>query len=85
MGEHPCVFFFISSEGLKITTYHIADTRETLPAFLPMKEAIVTAHPEHTIILAADGNPSYPAGIHILNEMCCVNECKEEFYLLLIC
>jgi putative transposase len=32
MGEHHYVFFFISSESLKITAYHVADNRETLPA-----------------------------------------------------
>jgi hypothetical protein len=26
MGEHQYVFFFISSEGLKIAAYQIADT-----------------------------------------------------------
>jgi transposase-like protein len=67
MGEQHYVFFFISSESLKITAYHVADTRETLPAIIAMKEAIRTAYPEHTIILVTDGNPSYPAGIHFLN------------------
>jgi putative transposase len=67
MGKHHYVFFFISSESLKITAYHVADNRETLPAIIAMKEAIRTAHPEQTIILVTDGNPSYPAGIHFLN------------------
>ncbi|MCX5815236.1 MAG: integrase core domain-containing protein, partial [Proteobacteria bacterium] len=31
-------------------------------------EAIRTAEPGQTIILVTDGNPSYPAGIHYLNE-----------------
>ena len=26
MGEHQYVFFFISSDGIKITAYHVADT-----------------------------------------------------------
>ena len=68
MGEHHHVFFFISSESHKITAYHVAENRETLLAIIAMKEAIRTAHPEHTIILVTDGNPSYPAGIHFLNE-----------------
>jgi transposase-like protein len=67
MGKHHYAFFFISSENLKITAYHVADNRETLPAIIAMKEAIRTAHPEQTIILVTDGNPSYPAGIHFLN------------------
>jgi len=67
LGEHHYVFFFLSSESIKITAYHVADNRETLPAIIAMKEAIRTAHPEQTIILVTDGNPSYPAGIHFLN------------------
>jgi len=67
MGKHHYVFFFISSESLKITAYHAADNRETLPAIIAVKEAIRTAHPGQTIILVTDGNPSYPAGIHFLN------------------
>jgi len=67
MGKHHYVFFFISSKTLKITAYHVADTRETLPALIAMKEAIRTADPNQMIILVTDGNPSYPAGIHFLN------------------
>jgi putative transposase len=67
MGKQRYVFFFISSESLKITAYHVADNRETLPAIIAMNEAIRTAHPEQTIILVTDGNPSYSAGIHFLN------------------
>ena len=67
MGKQHYVFFFISSKNLKITAYHIADSRETLPAVIAMNEAIRTADPEQTIILVSDGNPSYPAGIHFLN------------------
>jgi len=67
MGKHYYVFFFISSQSLKITAYHTADNRETLPAIIAMKEAIRTADPNQTIILVTDGNPSYPAGIHFLN------------------
>jgi putative transposase len=67
MGKHHYVFFFISSKSLKITSYHLATTRETLPAIIAMKEAIRTADPNQTLILVTDGNPSYPAGIHFLN------------------
>ena len=67
MGKQHYVFFFISSENLKITAYHVADSRETLPAIIAMNEAIRTADPDQTIILVTDGNPSYPAGIHFLN------------------
>ena len=67
LGKHHYVFFFISSKSLKITAYHLADTRETLPAIIAMREAIRTANPNQTLILVTDGNPSYPAGIHFLN------------------
>jgi putative transposase len=67
MGDYHYVFFFVSSESLKITAYHVADSRETLPAIVAMHEAIRTAQPGQTIILVTDGNPSYPAGIHFLN------------------
>jgi len=67
IGKHHYVFFFLSSESLKITAYHVADDRGVLPATVAMKEAIRTAGPGQTIILVTDGNPSYPAGIHFLN------------------
>jgi transposase-like protein len=60
--------FFISSENRKITAYHIDDTRETLPATIAMYEAIRTSEPEQKITLVSDGNPSYPAGIHFINQ-----------------
>jgi transposase-like protein len=67
MGKHHYVFFFISSKNLKITAYHVADTRETLPAIIAMREAIRTADPNQFLMVVTDGNPSYPAGIHFLN------------------
>jgi putative transposase len=69
LGKHHYVFFFISSESLKITTYHVADNRGTQPAVVAMKEAIRTASSDQEIILVTDGNPSYPAGIHFLNSL----------------
>jgi transposase-like protein len=67
LGKQHYVFLFISSQNLKITAYHVADSRETLPAIIAMKEAVRTAHAGQTVILVTDGNPSYPAGIHFLN------------------
>lgn len=66
-GNYQYVFFFISSESLKITAYHVADNRGTLPATTAMLEAIRTADPKQTIVLVTDGNPAYPAGIHFIN------------------
>jgi transposase-like protein len=69
LGKNHYVFFFISSLSLKITAYHVADNRGTLPAVIAMKEAIRTASSDQEIILVSDGNPAYPAGIHYLNAL----------------
>jgi transposase-like protein len=69
LGKHHYVFFFISSESLKITAYHVADNRGALPAIIAMKEATRTASADQKIVLVTDGNPSYPAGIHFLNSL----------------
>ena len=68
-GENNFVFFFICSKSRKITSYHIDETRGTLPATIAMNEAIRTAQPHQEITLVTDGNPSYPAGIHFINEV----------------
>ena len=67
LGKQHYVFLFISSRSLKITAYHVASSRETLPAIIAMHEAVRTAAANQTVILVTDGNPSYPAGIHFLN------------------
>jgi len=67
-GENNYVFFFISSKSRKITAYHIDGTRGTLPAVISMNEAIRTIKPGKVIVLVSDGNPSYPAGIHFINQ-----------------
>ena len=61
-------FLFISSKSLVLSAYHLAHSRETLPAVITMTEAIRTAEPQQKISLITDGNPSYPAGIHFMNE-----------------
>ena len=68
-GERNYVFFFISSKKKKITAYHIDETRDTLPATVAINEAIRTTKEDQKITLVTDGNPSYPAGIHFINEM----------------
>ena len=67
-GKNNFVFFFISSKSRKITAYHIEKSRDTLPAVIAMQEAIRTASPYREITLVTDGNPSYPAGIHFINQ-----------------
>lgn len=67
LGKDNYVFFFISPQSRKITAYHLADSRDTLPATTAMLEAIRTVPDDAFIILITDGNPSYPAGIHFIN------------------
>ena len=68
IGEWAYVWLFISSKNLVLSAYHLAHSRETLPAVITMTEAIRTADPQQKINLITDGNPSYPAGIHFMNE-----------------
>jgi transposase-like protein len=68
MGQWAYVFLFISSKNLVLSAYHLAHSRETLPAVVAMTEAIRTARPEQNVTFISDGNPSYPAGIHFMNE-----------------
>lgn len=68
-GKHHYVFFFISPSSRSITSYHVADSRETLPAITAMLEAIRTADEKQKLALVTDGNPSYPAGIHFINSL----------------
>lgn len=67
-GKNAFVSFFISSRNRKITAYHIDNTRDTLPATIAMMEAIRTSTPDQKTTLITDGNPSYPAGIHFINQ-----------------
>ena len=68
LGEWAYVFLFISSKNLVLSAYHLAHSRETKPAIIAMTEAIRTAHPQQHITLISDGNPSYPSGIHFMNQ-----------------
>lgn len=67
-GKHAYTFFFITPTRRKITSYHIDDSRDTLPATIAMAEAIRTAPDNQSPTFITDGNPSYPSGIHFLNE-----------------
>ncbi len=66
-GKHAYVFFFISALNRKITAYHIADSRGTLPATVAMIEAARTAKHNQKLTFITDGNPAYPAGLHFIN------------------
>lgn len=67
-GKYAFTFLFISSKNRKITNYHVDDSRDTLPATISMNEAIRTSKPDQKITLVTDANPSYPNGIHFLNQ-----------------
>ena len=68
LGKYFYTFFFISSKSRKISSYHLSDTRNPKPAIIAMNEAIRTAKDDQQITLITDGNPSYPAGIHFINQ-----------------
>jgi transposase-like protein len=68
MGKYQYVWFFISSKKRSIIAYHVADHRGAIPAITTMNEAIRTACSDQKITLITDGNPSYPAGLHYINE-----------------
>jgi len=66
-AENAFTFLFISAISRKITAYHVADNRGTLPATVAMLEAARTAKANQKITFITDGNPAYPAGIHFIN------------------
>ena len=68
LGKHFYTFLFISSKSRKISSYHLSDTRDPKPAIIAMNEAIRTAKDDQQVTLVTDGNPSYPAGIHFINQ-----------------
>jgi len=68
LGENAYTFFFLGADSRKITAYHLSDNREVLPATTAMQEAIRTTDPTAAVTLVTDGNPSYPAGIHFINQ-----------------
>ena len=67
-GKQAYTFFFISSKNRKISAYHVDNSRDTLPATVAMNEAVRTSKPVRKNTLVTDGNPSYQAGIHFLNQ-----------------
>jgi transposase-like protein len=66
-GQNAYTFFFISVKNHKITAYHLADNRGTLPAAVAINEATGTCTPDQNIELVTDGNPSYQAALHFIN------------------
>lgn len=67
-GKYAFTFFFITPKRRIISSYHIDHSRDTLPATIAMQEAFRTVPDKQSPTLITDGNPSYPAGIHFLND-----------------
>ncbi len=67
-GKNNYIFFVVSSKKKVITAYHFSHSRETLPAIVTIDEAVRTAETDQDITLITDGNPSYAAALHFLNE-----------------
>lgn len=69
-GKNAYVFFFIGEKSRVISAYHVAETRDTLPAIITMNEAIRNVSKDNSeTTLITDGNPSYQAGIHFINQL----------------
>jgi transposase-like protein len=66
-GKNNYTFFFISVNKKTITAYHIDNNRSTLPATIAMLEAKRTISVDKNITYITDGNPSYIAGLHYIN------------------
>lgn len=67
-GKHHYVWLFISYKRRSVIAYHVSDNRGAQPAIATMTEAIRTADPDQELTLITDGNPSYQAGLHYINE-----------------
>jgi hypothetical protein len=66
-AERAYAFLFIGAESHKITSYHVADARDTHNATIAMNEVARTAPGGRTTHLVFDGLGAYPAGVHFLN------------------
>lgn len=67
-GKNDYIWFFISEIRRNITAYHYSNSRDTQHAIISMNEASRTAKPNQLITYITDGNPSYIAALHYINE-----------------
>ncbi len=81
-GKHHYIWFFISIKTRQIIAYHVSDSRDTEPAITAMLEAIRTARKDQRITMVVDGNPSYGAGRHYINNEHETHKNKKEEYKL---
>jgi len=68
-GVWHYAWFFICSNSKKICAYHFSDNRGAKAAITTMLETVRTAEENQDITLVSDGNPSYQAGIHFINNL----------------
>lgn len=66
-GKFEDSFLFISVPSHKIIAYHLADSRDTLPATAAMQEVARTANEQQPLTFITDANPAYAASVHFLN------------------
>jgi hypothetical protein len=62
-GKHHFVFFFISTQSLKITAYHLTHNKDVPLATIALTEAFPAAHPNQKLSVIISGNPSFAAAI----------------------
>ncbi len=62
------IWFFISTTSKVITGYHLSNNRGVKPAIAVMTDTLRTAKKNQKIQLITDGNPSYQAGLHFINQ-----------------
>lgn len=65
--DRAYTFLFIGAESHKITSYHVADQRDTRNATISINQVARTAPAGRTTHLVFDGLGAYPAGVHFLN------------------
>ena len=66
-GDHAYTFLALSPQAHKISAYEASWFRDVLPATRTINEAVRTARKDQQITFISDGNPAYPAAIHLLN------------------
>jgi len=67
-GKWHYTFLCLGANSHKITSYHVADTRDARDATIALNELVRTAPPHQPTEIIVDGNPAYGAAIHFLNQ-----------------
>ncbi len=67
-GAWHYAWFFVCSVSKKISAYHFSNNRSVRAAIATMLEATRTAKKDQDITMVSDGNPSYMAALHFINQ-----------------